>query len=1001
MLIAGGLCATVGAERLPIKTYTAADGLTYEVTRRIVADRHGFLWFCTRGALSRFDGYGFRHYAQAEGLNPSVNDLIITRGGEYWIATNGGGVYRLNDRSRAGDRFVQFPVGSTPQTSRVNVLFEDRSGKIWAGTDGGLFHYDPMKADDGFRQRLLGIGPRQIVDGTPTSIDDRLVQIWSFAAAADGSLWIGTKFGLVRRDQDGRVTQRHLRSPSDVVQALLADPNGDLWVGHTDGLFRIDRSGVERRYTRADGLAHNEIRSLYRSASGTLWIGTAGGVSSLEQGRFRTFSGADALVNGVNTFAEDQAGNLWIGSDRGAIRWSPNDLVTYDVTDGLPSDGISAVFSDAIGQLYVVSPNWFISRFDAGHFVAIKPNLPSHVFGSLWRQAHGVLRDHRGEWWIPAPGAIYRFAAVPDLAALARARPITVYTAADGLAGGDVRLTFEDSRGDIWAAEFAPERTPLARWVRSTGRWQRYSDQDGLPSFNAIASFAEDRSGAIWIGLREGGLIRYRDGRFQLFASNGDLPEGTIRTLHVDRAGSLWAGVAGSQGGVLRILDPDSASPRFERVRALETGGVTHRVSFITEDQSGRMYVATDRSLIVLDTATGRTMDYGTTDGLAANGIGSGLADRHGTLWFGTTRGLSYLRPAPLRVSPVPNTLIVGVTVAGAPVPVSELGENAVALLELPANANHVQIDYLGLAPGSGNGLRYQYKLDGDREWNTPTFTRTVTYAKLPPGRYGFSVRAILGDGTPSDRPATFAFIVVPPVWQRWWFQTLGAMALVAAAFAGYRYRVRRLVALERVRTRIASDLHDDLGASLSQIAILSEVAARQLGAERPAVAALGRIADLSRESIDAMGDIVWAIDPQKDRFANLAQHMRRFAEDLVAADGIELTFDADDNAGRNIPLGADVRREVFLVFKEAMKNAVRHSRCQFVRVGLKIVRGRVVLSVIDDGRGFDQRAPDSGHGLHSLRRRAAALNGTLTIESEPGAGTRVILSVPAAAQRR
>jgi len=979
----------VRAEQLPIKTYTSVDGLAYDVTRRIVADPHGFLWFCTQGALTRFDGYGFRNYGFADGLaSPSINDLVITRAGVYWVATNGGGVNRLNVGASPAPRFTQFPVGATPQSNRVNVLFEDAAGILWAGTDGGLFRYDPAQPRAGFQHVPLSIGGRE----------DRLAQVWAFAAMKDGALWIGTKYGLVRRDPTGRMTYRTLLiSATDVVNALVADADGTLWIGHEAGLFRLDRAGAAVRYTIADGLPYNEVRSLHRSTSGTLWIGTSRGLAALDGGQFRTFPRAQGLSHAfVNALTEDAAGNLWIATQRGAMRWSRSGFVTYNEADGLPHDNIAAVFIDDGGRMYVVSPNWFISRFDGTRFLPTRPNLPGQTADTPWRQARGVLRDRAGEWWIPAAATLYRFAAVPDIGALAQARPKAVYTARDGLPGDDIRYTFEDSRGDIWMADFAPARTPVTRFVRASGTFERYSDAHGLPPFNSVVSFAEDAGGGVWMGLREGGIARYAAGRFKVFGAGDALPPGTVGALHVDRAGSLWIAVSGPYGGIARIANPADASPRLERVPAFEAAGQNSAVSLIIEDATGRIYAATARGLTVLDAQTGRTMEYTTVQGLATSVIAAGVRDRRGGLWIGTAYGLSRFDPVPIPAAPVPNVLIVGLAAAGTPLPISDLGAAAVGPIELTATENDVRIDFVGLAPGTGHALRYQYRLD-DADWSAPTSTRSVTYAKLPPGRFRFSVRAISGEGGVSLSPASVAFTIVPPFWQRWWFLTLSGLAVAGAIAAGYRYRVRRLIALERVRTRIASDLHDDLGSSLSQIAILSEVASRHIGAQRPAVTApLGRIADLSRESLDAMGDIVWAIDPQKDRVANLTQRMRRFAEDLAGARGIALEFDAEGDADRDLPLAAEVRREVFLVFKEAVKNAARHSGCRRVAVVLRLRRGLVTLSVSDDGRGFDPAAPGDGHGLNSLRRRAAALRGTLAVDSAPGAGTRVVLSVPA-----
>jgi signal transduction histidine kinase len=230
-------------------------------------------------------------------------------------------------------------------------------------------------------------------------------------------------------------------------------------------------------------------------------------------------------------------------------------------------------------------------------------------------------------------------------------------------------------------------------------------------------------------------------------------------------------------------------------------------------------------------------------------------------------------------------------------------------------------------------------------------------------------------------------------VWQRWWFRAGVVLGLTLLVFLAHRYQVARLLETERVRTRIASDLHDDIGSSLSQIAILSEVARTSAGDDTRVAAPLGRIATLSRESVDAMGDIVWAIDPHRDTPTHLAQRMRRLANDLLSARGIEVRFEMADPSHPH--LGADVRREVFLIFKEAVHNITRHAQATRVDVALTIAQHRLELVVQDDGCGFDPAHAGDGQGLRNMTRRAQSLGGTLAVTPADGTGARLALTVP------
>jgi signal transduction histidine kinase len=268
----------------------------------------------------------------------------------------------------------------------------------------------------------------------------------------------------------------------------------------------------------------------------------------------------------------------------------------------------------------------------------------------------------------------------------------------------------------------------------------------------------------------------------------------------------------------------------------------------------------------------------------------------------------------------------------------------------------------------------------------------------MRPGTHRIELQAVNPEGTVSPRPAAVTLTILAPLWQRWWFIALALLSAGAAVYFFVRMKVRRRLEMERIRTRIATDLHDDIGSSLTQMSILSEVAVRKLPAEpEAAVEFMSQITAQSRSLVDAMSDIVWAINPARDRFSDLVHRMRRFANDLFAEGGIRLRFNAPGE-GRDLALGDDVRRHVYLVFKECLHNVVRHSAATEATVDLRIRGGCLELEIRDNGAGFAPDAVvDGGHGLQSMKRRAEAVRGRLGLASVPGQGTRVLLQVPLA----
>ncbi|HTF37509.1 MAG TPA: two-component regulator propeller domain-containing protein [Blastocatellia bacterium] len=1013
-----GMSGRAQAERLPIKTYATTDGLAGDSVNRIVRDSRGFLWFCTSEGLSRFDGYKFTNYGVDQGLpDRQVNDFLETRSGVYWVATPTG-LCRFNpgastqashpDAARHEPRFVVYHLGdddrsdseapSYEKSRAVYKLCEDREGALWCGTESSLYRGNLENGQWVFTSVELG----------PTTSVGR-VNAFSIIADQRGAIWILTGSGLYRRRSDGiveRYTALEGLSPTD-SSSLFEDRDGNIWLGTNVGLCRLvpepapGRSVVARVYTKKDGLASNGISCMFQSSDGRLWGGTWSALNELlptadKGGRqFRSYTSANGIID-VISLGEDRDGNLWIGTaTNGAMKIAANGFTTYAEADGLRGMRVGQISEDRAGELCVFgggNGKGFISRFDGGTFAAVELALPKGITQASWGWYQNMFEDITGEWWMSTFQGLVRYPRLARLSQLTHARPKAVYTTRDGLGGNELFRIFEDSHGDVWAGTLNGRSPhPLSRWERNTGTFRRYSKEDGIPPV-APTAFCEDTSGNLWIGFYNGGVARYREGRFALFSKDDGLPEGFIRALYLDHAARLW--IATSEGGVARVDDPRADRPRFIAYTTAD-GLSSNHATCLTEDDWGRVYIGTGRGLDQLDPATGHIKHYTTADGLANNNLSVSFRDRGGALWFGTLDGLSRFIPEPRRTELPPSILVGGLSVAGVQQTISELGETDVSGLTLGANQNHLQIDFFGLSFGPGEALRYQYKLEGpDVDWSPLTDQRSVNFPNLSPGAYRFLVRAVSTEGLASQSPAIVAFTILPPMWQRWWFIALAATLIGLLAYSLFRYRVTRLIELERVRTRIATDLHDDIGSSLSQVSVLSEVVRRRVGSEPSVSEPLSMIADLSRDLVDSMNDIVWAINPRRDHLSDLTHRIRRFASDVFTARDIEFNFSAPE-AQHDIRLGADMRREVFLIFKESVNNMVRHSGCTEANIEFLIESGWLELKIRDNGKGFEPDRESDGNGLVSMSQRTARIGGTLDISSNNGKGTMVLLRAP------
>lgn len=1041
------------AGQLPVRGYSTADGLVHERVRCVVRDARGFLWFCTGDGLSRFDGYGFTNYGVREGLaQPAVNQLAEGRGGVYWLGTTAG-VARFDPaggRGTAGaearppepasqvsaaSKFTFFKVGDEEPAQHVHSILEDREGRVWAGTASGLFCADA--SDEGrrvFRRLELPAAERAFVNAL---LED-----------ADGHLWVAASAGLFRRAPDGRFVAYTFRAAPRAVNSLMLDREGRVWVGYgrglavvkpepstdlseaaaprvvrasreethwPDGRLRLpDVPGEAHVYDDEDGLKESTLVALRQTGDGRVWmVSRRDGLFVYEGGRIAHYTTEQGLSDRIlNAVGEDAAGNVWLGTESsGALKVARHGFVTFRETDGLGRVYVRRVFETLAGELVAVTRTPEMFRYDGERFQPFRLNLPAHSRPLARSTNDYPVQDRAGGWWVMAREGLYRFAPVERVEQLAAARPLALYTEKDGLPGRALTALFEDSRGRIWVG--AENANTLARWERAANRFRVYTEREGVPAGRAPRAFAEDRAGNVWVGFFEGGLMRCpAEGRCAAYGAAEGVPPGSFMTLYVDSAGRLWAPTTLS--GVVLAQEPAAPTPTFK------TFGAGHGLSSVgarsvVEDGWGRLYVGTVRGVDRLDLTTARVKHFTTADGLSYSEVGQSYRARDGALWFTTYRGLSKYTPERGELEAPAPTLVRGLTVAGVPYNVSELGEREVSGLVLGPEQGQVRIDFFSLGFAAGETLLYQHRLEGqDAAWSVPSAERSVSL-RLAPGAYRFAVRAVGAGGVPSPSPAFVSFRILPPFWRRWWFVALCLIAAGASALALRRHfaarrrereraevelrraKEERLAELERVRKRIATDLHDDIGSSLTQIAVLSEVA-RQTAVPGVAGEHLAQISAVSNELVESMSDIVWAINPKKDRLSDLVHRMRRFASDVFTARGIRLRFDApagDDD----LTVGANLRREVFLIFKESVNNAVRHSGAAAAEVEFRVEGDNLTLRVSDDGRGFDAGtrtfSSTGGNGLHSLARRARDLGGDYEVRSARGAGTTVTLRVP------
>jgi signal transduction histidine kinase len=935
---------------------------------------------CSSEGLARFDGYNLRIFGPEHGLPSRVLfDFTPARGGGYWIVTDKG-ICRLKPGSRIGKPCPLFT--NTPRHAFLGgEIHESASGATWLLSGKELLRVDVA----GQRIEPLGLQMGE--------------ELLSVADGPAGSLLIGSVTGIYQWRAGQKPRRLNGKLGEFGVGAIFPLASGAFWLGTSDGLYGLRFEGTSNQPVWTPDLlkGRRDITNIYRAPSGRLWAVSDKTLFQLAIDPDDTprliaeFGRGDGLPDArVHTVAEDSLGTLWGSCDAaGVFRIEESGVSSYYAAEGLGNERIASIFEDRAGTLCVMT-SWDgkndLRAFDGSRFQAIHVPYPVETTGHGWGWNQYGLQATDGEWWFPTSQGLLRYAS-STIQTLSTAPLKARYSADSALGCSEIFRTYQDSLGDIWTACLKP-RNKLVRWERRSGRFIEYPiGPPGTDTF--VLVIRECAPGRIWLGTSIG-LFRLNQGRFDPVSTAGAQNPHTFRDLLFDHEGRIWA--AGSNYGLLRFDRPEDARPVFSLYTAAE-GLSANSVRALAEDRQGYIYACTVRGVDRIDPRAGigehRIRRLTAGDGLPDSEPNVAFTDSRGRVWVGTLRGLACIEPARAARLTAPNAFITRLRVRGEDLPIDWNGTSLVSL-DLASERNQIEISYAGSDARPVAAVRYQYRLVGANDnWSQPSDQLSVNYPALPSGRLRFEVRGINADGQMSADVAGVDLRVLAPVWQRWWFVTLIAAALSALATALYRNRVRQLLAIANIRTHIATDLHDDIGANLTQIAILSEVAHREGPSQL-----LEDISSIARDTVAQMSDIVWAVNPGHDQLDSLLHRMRRFAEDTLGGAGIEVTFETTGIEG-GASIALEARRPLFLIFKEALNNVVRHSQATRVWAAFELERGAIRLVVDDDGCGFDIHASRDGEGIGSIGRRAAGLGGTAEWTSRPGTGTRLTVKIP------
>ncbi len=1006
------LAATTAARAVvyPGRSFGPEDGLVTGNATAMFQGSRGQVWLATDEGVARLEGRRVRLLGDEAGLlSPAVTDIAETRDGSLWFATTAGLCRLRPDRL---DDQPAFECGA-PEAVVEGLAASDGGARLVATTPDGVF-----------RVPLDAAPPRLERVALPLPADCAYVR--SRVQRGPGGVWVGTTCGLVHLRDDGGSDAWRTGKPARQAWPLHVDARGAVWLmleGDENALYgfrppagpaaaawtfdparsregsHLPDQGETVRVPLPAPLARGPtMHAASRGNGDEIWVGTTQGAARLREGSLELV-GADARLRSgaLWVLGTGRDGTVWTSGSGGVHAIRPAGFTTYEDHEGPGAEAVIDLFEDADGVWAVsIEPpdRWRVHRRLGERFESVTVGLPAGAARVWWGFNHKARRDRRGGWWFATPGGLVHHPPSRRLEDLADPSRAVLYANAWlGITDG-VWTVFEDSRGALWIGAWPAE---LLVWEPGAPRPRRIDGFAAL-GLGAACSFAEGADGAIWIGMYAGAVVRWRDGALTAVPVEvADTPSRIIFDLHVDRDGRVL--IAHPWAGVLRIDDPGASEPRALPLTPRDV----RRALSVAEDRDGALWIGTRRGIYRRDPGGATPRHFTAGDGLPSMATAPLLVDGDGVLWAGTSLGLArFVGADDAEADPGPPSFLAA-RVDGRPVAVPWVGTRALGLPRLRAGLHQLELTISNERNIDG---AFQYRiLDSAAaeaaSWSPPIRGSTLRLAGLDAGAYRVEVRASDPLGERVSGAASVELSVAPPWWRTPWAAGLSLALVLAAAVGAYQVRLGRIAQRDRIRKRIAGDLHDEIGTSLARISILSGVAAsaRSPAEVEPLVQAIGETA---RSAVDANSDMVWAIDPRRDSLDEVVRRLRAFASGFVEGTGARLVME-ERVSERSLALGADVRRNLYLALKEAIANAAKHAGAGEVRLVMSLVDGVLVATVEDDGVGFDPErtrglaaeSVPTGYGLHSMERRVRELGGSLAIESSPGSGTRVTIRVP------
>ncbi|MBA4407490.1 histidine kinase [bacterium] len=1020
-------------ETFQFRQIKVEDGLSQSSVNCMLQDRKGFLWFGTANGLNRYDGYNFSVYVNDPLDTTTISDngilsLFEDNDGFIWIGTAGG---ILNKYDRKKGTFIRYYFTDAIQTdedpdekyfdfplpySRINnnsitVITQDEKGFFWIGTWGkGLVKYDASNNKFEFfhhtKKQSSGFHSNRVKAILPDE---------------NGNIWVGTLGGgIFKLSSSGDQTriQNYLNNSNayslsdNKVLSLFKDRGGDLWIGtYNGGLNRLGKQFLEEEPSKArferfvnipnkNSLSNNIVTAIMQDRNGMLWIGTfGGGVNRLNlSNKIFTVLKNDPQIqttvskNDILSLMEDRSGTLWVGTHlgKGLSILEHNTIkfrqISRDIhgVNGLNDDVVWSLYEDDNSVLWIGTYNGGLNKFDrkTGKYTYYRfdPANPNSISDNHIRS---IADDGNGNLWIGTyGGGLNKFNKSTGLAT----RYSFLFNDSTKRGSNQVQAILIDRSKNLWVGTFGGGLNKIDSADLRTNRirFERFEHDENNPfsiNDNRVYSITEDSDGILWIGTFGGGINKF-DPQTKRFISykniagdESSISDNRVMTIYKDNFSNLWVG---SYGGGLQKFDRRTEKfTRYNRKKLMNSSVVYG----ILEDNNKNLWMSTDNGLFKFSLTTEFFTQYDIHDGLQSLEFSGGayFNSRKGEMFFGGINGFNYFHPDSVKDNLfVPPIVISSVKIFNDPV----LGETE--SLELSYAQNFFSFEFAALDFTNPLDNQYAYILEGfDPDWHyVDSRRRVANYANLLPGEYIFRVRGSNNDGAWNNTGTKIYIRILPPIWRRWWFITSSFLLVAFLVVYLTTIRLRSLLAIEKLKGKLAADLHDNVGSGLTEISILSELISQKIKEISPDSSKnLNVISDKARHLIDSMSDIVWMVNPHRDSFYHLILRLKDTYSDLLYSAGISFkTSNLEKLSSLKLPM--EYKQNLYLIFKEGINNAIKHSKCKKIFLEASLNKDILELVLKDDGTGFDKQKSGLGNGIVNMKNRASIIGCNLIVDS-------------------